>query len=299
MKKAISIVLAILLLSSLSSAFAVDAGEARAVLGADLSEEEVAEIYRTLGMERGGVKELTLTNAEEHALLDGKVAKELIGSRSISSIFLRVLQPGEGYQIVIGNVNRCTEDMYRNALVTAGITDVELVVTAPYPVSGTAALAGIYKAWEDMNGTSLSEELRSAGIEEFVLTRRLTEETGDLDIAGLVNELKSALEETKDMDDDALKEKIRELGKERGIEFNDTQLDELRMLCRTLEKLDSADLAGKAERLRQKAQGLGETAEKLREGAENVSSWLEKARTVLEKLVSFLRGAVESVKNLF
>lgn len=47
--------------------------------------------------------------------------------------------------------------MYKNALATAGITDAKVLISAPFPVSGTGALTGIYKAYEDMTGVSLND----------------------------------------------------------------------------------------------------------------------------------------------
>ncbi len=44
--------------------------------------------------------------------------------------------------------------MYISALATAGITDARIIVASPFEVSGTAALTGVYKAYEDMTGKS-------------------------------------------------------------------------------------------------------------------------------------------------
>ena len=41
------------------------AGEARAVIGANLTDEQIAQVYDMFGVERGSVRELTVTNAEE------------------------------------------------------------------------------------------------------------------------------------------------------------------------------------------------------------------------------------------
>lgn len=42
--------------------------------------------------------------------------------------------------------------MYKNALTTAGITDADIIVAGPKPISGTAALVGIFEAYEAMTG---------------------------------------------------------------------------------------------------------------------------------------------------
>lgn len=50
------------------------------------------------------------------------------------------------------HITYCTSQMYISALATAGITDAKITVTAPFDVSGTAALTGVYKAYEDITG---------------------------------------------------------------------------------------------------------------------------------------------------
>lgn len=64
---------------------------------------------------------------------------------------------GSGLDIKTYNVDFCTEEMYRNVLTTVGITDAKIIVASPSVVSGTAALTGVYKAYESLTGNILSE----------------------------------------------------------------------------------------------------------------------------------------------
>ena len=77
---------------------------------------------------------------------------------------------GSGLSVTVNNVSWCTPDMYRNAFTTAGITDARITVAAPFPVSGTAALAGIYKAYEDMTGQKLDTAVKDVGTQELTVT---------------------------------------------------------------------------------------------------------------------------------
>ena len=52
--------------------------------------------------------------------------------------------------------------MYKNALATAGVTDANIIVAGPFQLSGTAALVGIFKAYEEMTGDNLDEEVVDA-----------------------------------------------------------------------------------------------------------------------------------------
>lgn len=64
-----------------------------------------------------------------------------------------------------------TADMYKNALVTAGV-QTQNIVLMPMNVTGTA-LTGILKAFETSSGTKISEEVKQAANEELVVTSSL------------------------------------------------------------------------------------------------------------------------------
>ncbi len=75
-----------------------------------------------------------------------------MGTRAISSVYVEKLPEGEGITVESKNITWVTNDMYRNAIVTAGIKDAKIIVAAPFEVSGTAALTGVMKAFEDLTG---------------------------------------------------------------------------------------------------------------------------------------------------
>ena len=153
LKRTLPIVLAVCMLASLCAVSAIDAGETRTVIGADLTDEQIKTVYKTFGIERGSVKELTVTNQDERQYLSGVISDAQIGTKSISCISIEVLDAGKGMTVNTSHITYCTSQMYISALATAGITDAKITVTAPFDVSGTAALTGVYKAYEDITGT--------------------------------------------------------------------------------------------------------------------------------------------------
>ena len=154
----LSLLLAFLSLCLLPVTASADSEMRRVVLGADLTEEQVLSVYSFFGIRRGEVPELRLTSAEEQAALQGLADPAVVGTRAISCVFLSLLPTGSGLTVEVQNINWYTPDMYVGALETAGLTDAKVMVAAPFPVSGTAALAGIYKAYEDMTGVPLDSE---------------------------------------------------------------------------------------------------------------------------------------------
>ena len=218
MKRIIAFIMTAACVCSMGSAFAYQAGEARAVIGANLDQEQVAAVYNDFGIERGSVEEIIVTNADEREYLEGLVDDKKIGSVALSCVYITLLEEGAGLSISTNNINWCTEQMYVNALTTAGITDAKVIVSAPFAVSGTAALTGVYKAYEDITGQSLSNLAKSVGAEELILTGQLAEYIGSKEAAALINELKGILDITETMSDSDVKKEIQKLADQYNVQ---------------------------------------------------------------------------------
>ena len=121
-------------------------------LGADLTDQQRSTVLSMLGIPEADLGQYDIvitTNAEEHNALDRYIAPSVIGTRSLSSVLVQPAESGHGVVVTTNNINYCTTNMYRNALITAGVTDADIKVAAPSPISGTAALIGALKAYED------------------------------------------------------------------------------------------------------------------------------------------------------
>lgn len=283
MKKILSILLACCLLAGAVPALAVDAGEARAVIGANLTEEQISAVYSNFGVKRGDVTELRVTNADERKYLEGYVEDSVIGTKSISCVYIEVLEAGEGLDVTTSNINWCTSQMYVSALATAGITDAKIIVAAPFEVSGTAALTGVYMAYEDITGETLDETAKLVSTQELTLTAELAEKIGSYDSVEIVNELKLLLGETKNMTDEQLRREIESIASDLGVSLTDTQISQLISLCRSLEKLNP-------EQLKEKVESVQNTIAKLGQAKETVSNFFEGVKNVWNSLVDFFKG---------
>lgn len=283
MKKILSILLACCLLAGAVPALAVDAGEARAVIGANLTEEQISAVYSNFGVKRGDVTELRVTNADERKYLEGYVEDSVIGTNSISCVYIEVLEAGEGLDVTTSNINWCTSQMYVSALGTAGITDAKIIVAAPFEVSGTAALTGVYMAYEDITGETLDETAKLVSTQELTLTAELAEKIGSYDSVEIVNELKLLLGETKNMTDEQLRREIESIASDLGVSLTDTQISQLISLCRSLEKLNP-------EQLKEKVESVQNTIAKLGQAKETVSNFFEGVKNVWNSIVDFFKG---------
>ena len=170
-----------------------------------------------------------------------------IGSRAISSVYVELLPSGSGMDVRTENITWCTPEMYMSALATVGITDARIVVAAPYGVSGTAALVGVYKAYEDMTGRKLDDLAKLISTQELTITGDLASEIGSMDSTAIVNELKLMLDETKKMSDAQIRQTILDIAGQYSIQLTEKQISQLIQLCRSLEKLDTNTLRNNVE----------------------------------------------------
>ncbi len=282
------ILILLLLIPAMIASASADADMRRVVIGADLTEEQIASVYDMIGISRGEVPELVLTNTEEHALLDQYVESSLLGTRSISCVYLELLQQGSGQMVQTHNISWYTPEMYSSALETAGITDAKLIIASPFSVSGTAALAGIYKAYEDMTGQSLVEEAKEAGTQELTVTGDLADEIGTEDSTSIVNDLKQILNETEGMTDEEIRSRVREIADSYSVHLTDAQIQQLVDLTRTLEKLDDFQLKEKVENVQDTLQKVSEAKTQIRRFIERIRNAFSAMREFFDKINGLL-----------
>lgn len=291
MKKFISIILVMIFMLSLSFSAFAEQIQSRAVIGADLNEEQRTSVYAAFGVERGEVIELYVTNAEEREYLEGYVDESVIGTRSISCVYIELLPSGSGMDVTTSNISWCTGEMYISALATAGITDARIIVASPFEVSGTAALTGVYKAYEDMTGKKLDDLAKLVSTQELTITGELANEIGSMDSTSIVNELKLMLDQTKNMSDEEIRAVIVEVSGRYGVKLTETQINQLISLCRSLEGLDPDSLKTRVEEV----QG---TLQKVSEAKTKVVGFVEKVKVVIGSVSGFFEK-IQDIINRF
>ena len=280
MKKAVTVMLILVMVLGMAVPAYAENIQSRAVIGADLNDEQVASVYNMFGINRGDAIELRVTNDEERQWLQGYVDESLIGTRSISCVYVELLPSGSGMDVTTSNISWCTGEMYISALATAGITDARIVVAAPFEVSGTAALTGVYKAYEDMTGKKLDDIAKLVSTQELTITGELAGEIGSMDSTSIVNDLKLMLDETRKMSDDEIRAEIVEIAGRYNVSLTDTQIRQLISLCRSLEGLDADSLKARVEEV----QG---TLKKVSDAKTKVVGFAESVKKVVTSVASF------------
>lgn len=290
MKKLITILLIIVMAVGMIVPAYAENIQSRAVIGADLTDDQIAAVYNAFGIRRGDAIELRVTNGEERQWLQGYVDESLIGTRSISCVYVELLPEGSGMDVTTSNITWCTGEMYISALATAGITDARIIVAAPFEVSGTAALTGVYKAYEDMTGKKLDDLAKLVSTQELTITGELANEIGGMDSTSIVNDLKLMLDETQKMTDDEIRAEIIDIAGRYNVSLTNTQIQQLIDLCRSLEGLDADSLKARVEEVqgtlqkvsdaKTKVVGFVETVKKV---VTSVSSFFDKIKDIIAK----------------
>ncbi len=280
MRQGMSFVLVLALLLALCAAASADADMRRAVLGADLNEEQINAVYQSFGLSRGSVPELKVTNAEERQYLEGYVNDKIIGTLSISSVYVELLPAGAGLDVRTSNVSWCTAEMYISALATAGITDARVIVAAPFSVSGTAALTGVYKAYEDITGETLDSAAKQVSTQELTVTGGLANEIGSEQSSSIVEDMKDKLGDTSAMSDEELRAQILAIAANYGVNLSESQIRQLISLCRGLELLNPSAIQSRLDEAQ-------ETLDKVTETKEQVVGFWGKAKAFFGTVQEF------------
>ncbi len=118
-------------------------------LGADLTAEQRAALLMRFGAVDGTDTILTITRDEQIAAMQNIIPVDA-SYLAISSSALTCPAPGTGLQVSTENITLVTPAMYSGALLTAGITDAQLIVAAPPDAAsdGMTALTGIFRAFD-------------------------------------------------------------------------------------------------------------------------------------------------------
>lgn len=211
-------------------------------LGANLTAEQQATVLALMGIDSSKLAEydvVYVNNEEEHQYLDAYIDSSKIGTKSLSSIVIVERKDGNGIQISTNNISYCTVGMYKNALATAGIENADIIVAAPFPISGTAALVGVFKAYKEMTGEEIDEENIDAALNELVLTGSL--EAGGAsseEIEGMIAYVKQAVVEHDLTDENEIRKAVAEACEKFDLTMTEEEINEVVQLMKKIGDLD-------------------------------------------------------------
>ncbi|MBU3182485.1 DUF1002 domain-containing protein [Clostridium psychrophilum] len=160
-------------------------------IGYDLTTQQKEDMLKYFDVDRNSAGVVEVTSNEEKKYLGDTVSKDQLGNKSISCSYIEPTSTG-GLVVNTNNVTWVNASMIKNALITAGIENANVKVSAPFTVSGTAAMTGILKGFENSkDGKKLDESTKKTANDEVAVTGKLGEKIGQDKAAGLINEVKS------------------------------------------------------------------------------------------------------------
>ncbi|MFX3625590.1 MAG: DUF1002 domain-containing protein [Ectobacillus sp.] len=269
-----------------TAAFAdVAEGESIVTLGENLTEQQKQQILNEMKAPKDATI-IIVSNAEEHKYLDKYVPPAQIGSRAISSSMITYTKKGSGLVVQTHNISWVTDDMYTNALITAGIKDANIYITAPFQVSGTAALTGIMKAYETTTEAKIPEEVKQVANEEMVTTAKLGDQVGSEKAVELITKIKEEIAKNPPQTTEDLRALIQKLAEQLGIQLTEEQLNNLVTL---FEKMKNLNI------------DWNQVSNQLTKAKDEVSAFLksEEGQTFLEQLKDIFASFIDFIKSLF
>ena len=279
-QKTVSFLLALLLMLMPVSALAESASFT--CYGNDLNNDQYQLVLSLLGSDYANDTFIPVTIEDERALLGDVVSADKIGSRSLSSARVTLLDAGSGISVTTHNINWVTPAMYSSALITAGVQDAKIVVAAPVEVSGTAALAGILKAYESASAEEISDLARSVAGSEMVITGELSEIIGSQEAVELLAMVKQAIADY-DLDDyDTLRPYVEQGAYQLGVQLDEEQIDQITNLGVRIAKLDLDP-----QQLSQQLSGIVDNLQKIRLAQEKTQSLLDQLIEMVQKILDW------------
>lgn len=261
-------------------------GEVVVSLGADLTQAQRDQMLELFGVKEDEVTIIEVTNEEERNYLEGLVSEKTIGTRAISSCYVKPLEEGEGIIVETHNITWVTREMFANAMVTAGVQNAHVIAGAPFGVSGTAALTGIMKAFEQAEGENLSEEAKKIASEELVTTGELGDKIGKDEAAELIRKIKEKVVSGEVKDSEDIRRIIIEISADLNINLTQEQIDQIVQL---MEKIQNLDL---------NVENIREQLSKIAGNLDEVVKKVEENKGLIQKILDVIIGFFQWVRNL-
>lgn len=269
--------MAIIIASTTGMSFA-DASKI-VTIGEDLKPEQKQTVLKYFGVNENEVDVITVNNKEERQYLEGIATEAQIGNKTFSCAYIEPTKSGSGINVKTANLNWVTSSMIASTLATAGVTDANVLAAAPFEVSGTGALTGVFKAYEKSTGDTLDDTKKEIATEEIVITGELGDSIGPDKAAGVVNDIKADIIKNNTKDTVQIAETINNITNNYNVTLT---ADQTKALTDVMSKIAEQDYDYNA----------------MKDTFSNVSKDVEtKLEAAGEKLAS--SGFFDSIKNFF
>lgn len=252
-------------------------------MAADLTPQQQEAILKYFGVNnKNEVEIVDVNNQDERHYLEGVASEAQIGRKTYSCCYIEPTESGKGVNVRTANLTYVTASMISSTLITAGVKDANVLAAAPFKVSGTGALTGCFKAFEQATGEKLDEDKKELATEEIVTTGKLGDQYSPEVAAGMVNDMKADVIKNGTSDKTQIAETINNISNNYNIKLTDDNKQELEAL---LAKIAEQDYKYK------------ELEASLNHVAEGVSQQLDELG--IDAKTSAPSGIIYNIKNFF
>lgn len=187
MKKFITLLTAMLLsvvaMISFTKPVLADDDTPIVTLGTSLTDSQKQGTLKTLTapLNGGNYQTITVTGSDLVKYLNPSGDNFTTSSGVWSSAMIQKTSSGSGINVKIldydgkNNITTITANQYKNAALTAGISDANIYVTSAIPIDGSGALAGVYAAYAK-NGNALNQKQVNAAQDEMNTLSGITQD---------------------------------------------------------------------------------------------------------------------------
>ncbi|MCI1944012.1 DUF1002 domain-containing protein [Clostridium luticellarii] len=232
-------------------------------LGGDLTGEQKEDMLKYFGVTRQDANIIEVNIDEERKYLGNVATSEQIGTKSISSSYVEPTSSG-GLNVSTNNIYWVSSSMIKNALITAGIKNANVKVSAPFNVSGTAALTGILKGFENSSsGNKIDEAKKQAANDELMTTGNLGDKIGKDKAAGLINDIKTQVVKDKPKTDEEVRQIVENVTNNYNLNLSTGDIDKITALMTKINglNLNFGDIKGQLSSVADQLKGSLSSAE--------------------------------------
>ncbi len=195
-------------------------------IGVNNTAEQRAKIFNYFGVKESDVQVLEVNNKEEREYLGGVATEAQLGTKTYSCAYVQPTNSG-GINVKTANITWVTSSMVASTLSTAGMQNANCVIAAVFPVSGTGALTGVMKAFEDASGKKLDEDKKELASEELITTGDLGDKIGKDKAAGVMNDIKTEVIKNGTSDTNQIADTINNVTNNYNVTLTDAQIKQI------------------------------------------------------------------------
>lgn len=209
-------------------------------IGADLTSTQKQTVLDYFGVKEDEAVILEVNNLEERKYLQGIASEAQLGTKTFSCAYVEPAKKGNGINVKTANLTYVTSSMIASTLATCGVEDANVIAMTPLSggVSGTGALTGVMKAFEDATGEELDEDKKELASEELITTSDLGDEIGQDKAAGIVNDIKADVIKNGTQDTNQIAETINNVTNNYNITLTPEQEKQISNLMEKIAKQD-------------------------------------------------------------